>query len=63
MSNRAGGITVSLIGILVLFHWYFAHLIKYFAGDQTQLVPELGIAVFALFAIGGLMFHRKLIKG
>jgi len=62
-ARMTGGIMI-IFAILVLFHWYLVHLVKFFAGDESQLIPELGIAVFGLFIIGILIISGKLkIKG
>ncbi len=60
IGSQAFGAIVIGLGILVTFHWYMDHLIKYFAGDDSQLFPELGIAVFALFIIGIALIAKKL---
>jgi hypothetical protein len=52
LSNRTTGIILIAFGLLVTFHWYLVHLVKFFAGDDSQLIPELGIAVTGLLVLG-----------
>jgi hypothetical protein len=54
-----GAIVIGL-GILVNVHWYIAHLTKYFAGDDSQLIPELAVAVVSLYIIGIALISKKL---
>lgn len=54
-----GAILIGL-GILVNFHWYMVHLVKYFAGDDSQLIPELGISVVVLYILGIALISKKL---
>jgi heme A synthase len=54
VTHRMMGGIILVISLLVSFHYYTAHLVK------GMYVPELAIAIIALYVVAGLMLYGKL---